>query len=41
MAALSQLSYSPFEVVVFGKGNTRALLIARRCQPKVLINAGE
>ena len=37
MAALSQLSYSPFECVFISKGNTRALAIARRDESEVLL----
>jgi hypothetical protein len=35
MAALSQLSYSPFEFEVTSKGNARALPVARRVQSEV------
>ena len=35
MAALSQLSYSPFEEQVLRKSNTRALPVARCCEPEV------
>jgi hypothetical protein len=42
MAALSQLSYSPFEFKVIGKGNTRALPVAGRVQSEVqLLHAGD
>src|SRR5688500_14819419 len=33
--ALSQLSYSPFELVVGGKGNTRSLPVGRCSKPKI------
>jgi hypothetical protein len=36
MAALSQLSYSPFEIEVTSKGNTRALPVARRVHPQAI-----
>jgi hypothetical protein len=35
MAALSQLSYSPFEFKVIDKGNTRALPVAGRVQSEM------
>ncbi|HET9074275.1 MAG TPA: hypothetical protein VFN48_06820 [Solirubrobacteraceae bacterium] len=35
MAALFQLSYSPVEIEVVSKGNTRSLIVSTRCEAQV------